>query len=30
MSPHARETASLAAPQGGAVRPSGRPFGTDK
>jgi peptide/nickel transport system ATP-binding protein len=29
MSPHARETDSLAAPRGGAVSPSGRPFGTD-
>ena len=30
MSPHARGTASLAAPRGGGVSPSGRPFGTDK
>jgi oligopeptide/dipeptide ABC transporter ATP-binding protein len=29
MSPHARDAASLAAPQGGGVSPSGRPFGTD-
>ena len=29
MSPHARDTALLAAPRGSAVGPSGRPFGTD-
>jgi 3-hydroxymyristoyl/3-hydroxydecanoyl-(acyl carrier protein) dehydratase len=29
MSPHARSTTSLAAPQGGAVSPSERPFGAD-
>ena len=30
MSPHARRNALLAAPRGGAVSPSGRPFGTDE